>query len=582
MSEEKKILPFWQKDQLSPEWVRKHPEQAEKILNSLPLRAQLELVLQRRGKERLELILLSHRSKALVRAMPEPELYLTIKELGEDEALSLLALANQRQLTYIFDLEFWKEQSLAPERICHWLDLLKQAGLDQFRAWLKKADIELLISILQKLVNVYVPDPDNLGAEPWRNKDLFTLDEYYYLEIKEEKFRPLVEAMLLHLRDIEQERYYAILDQVRWQVPLEIEELSYRVRQGRLEDYGFYDFDEAFRIYTYIPESKIGELEEKPAKMHLAPSSSPRYPLVIAEKLPAFIAQVIKELEPEELGEFYFEFARLANKVMIADVMDLTDLSSIRRAVEKVYGYLEIGLEIWSGGKVERALEIIKRHWLEQIFQVGFSQVLSLRFRAQRIEAKSWFRSLKKPFYLFGFPLGEQLKAILASRPRYFDPKEQTEREFRALKEVNELKASIEQAEFLSWLFFEVLGLSEDKLRELIKHYPFELSFEVILATALVQGVVSAKLSFNPLTKDDLVKFLQKTMVEQNGKREIEPGLKEEFIHWLVRRVEKDTDKEKLAREFAQKVMNKLEEELKTLSLENIDPKFISSVVFVK
>ncbi len=579
MNEKGKVLTFPAQKELSPRLVRKEPEKASKLFNALSLKEQLELVLSWRAKDRLNLILLSQKAKALVRLLPSPELYLTIKEVGEEDSLELLALANHRQLTYIFDLEFWKEQTLSPQQVCRWLDLLQKASLEQFRSWLKQADIELLITILQKLVRVYVPDPDNLGAEPWRNKELFTLDEYYYLEIKEEKFRPLVEALLLHLRDIEQERYYGILDQVRWQVPAEIEDISWRVRQGRLEDYGFYDFDEAFEIYRFVPDARIPFLETK-TEFEI-PLPSPRYPLAVPDKIPNFLRLILEELGEKELEEFYAQFARLANKVMIADVMDLTELSSIKKAVEKVYGYLEIGLEFWSEGNLERALEIFRGHWLEQIFQVGFSQVLKLRFRAQKIEAKEWFRALGKPFYLFGAPLAGILKALLAPRPRYYDAQRNEMREFKDFKEVKKAEAELEQAEFLLWLFFEVLGLKEAELKTLLSCYQFELNFPVILATAMVKGVVGGRLSFAPLSPQELSQFLAQSMPLKDDKRTLEQNLKESFKQWLVRRVEQRGAREKkFALLLAERVFEMLGDELGMIKEpEKINPELITCLV---
>jgi len=571
---------------LNEKFIKERPKEAEKLFNSLSLKEQLDLVLKRNYRERLSLIELSHRSQSLVRSIPEPELYLTIKQLGEEESLPILALASQKQLTYIFDLEFWQEQSLSPDRICHWLDLLRKADEEQFREWLKKCDEELLVSVLQRLIQVYVADPDNLGAEPWRDKNFFTLDEQYYIEILDERFQVIVERLLAHLRDLEQKKFYTILDRVRMTIALENEDTAYRVRNGRLEDYGFYDFDEAFKIYRFLSPERLKVLDGKPEKLITPKQPALRYPLMLFEKIPSFLKQAISDLSPEELERFCLELATLINKLMIADVMDLTNLDNIRKALEKAYGYLEIGLESWSQERREKAVEILKNQWLEHIFQAGFSQVLGLRFRAQRIERMEWFKFVGKPYHIFGELEGKRIKALLYPRPKFYTEKaEAGEQEFRNLAEVKLVESAVVQAETIIWLFFERLGLEKETLKSLIINYPFELDFKVILATALVNGVTTTKMSFEPVELEQVKRFIMQSMIPSSPPKKIETGLKEEFINWLIRRAgeEAGSEKKALIQKLAESALVNIEEELGVLeNLESIDQRFIGSVMIKK
>jgi len=569
--------------ELDGKFIKERPKEAEKLFNSLSLKEQLDLVLKRNSRERLALIGLSHRAQSLVRAMPEPELYFTIKHLGEEESLPVLAHASQKQITYILDLEFWQEQSLNPVRICHWLDLLRKAGEEQFREWLKKCDEELLVSVLQRLIQVYVADPDNLGAEPWRDKNFFTLDEQYYIEILDERFQVIVERFLAHLRDLEEKKFYTILDQVRMTIALENEDNAYRVRSGRLEDYGFYDFDEAFKIYQSLSPERLKELSVKPEKPIAPKQPALRYPLMLIEKIPFFLKQAISQLSPEEMEGFCLEFARLSNKLMVADVLDLTNLDNVRKAMEKVYGYLEIGLESWSEGNLEKAIAVLKTQWLEHIFQTGFSQLLDLRFRAQRMERMEWFGFVGKPFQLFGEIEGKRIRALLYPKPKFYSEKEVPgEREFKNLDEVRLVESAIVQAETISWLFFERLGLEKETLKSLIIHHPLELDFRMILATALVNGVTVGKLSFEPVKIEQVKRFIIQSMLPSSPPKKIETGLKEEFINWLFRRTEEEASPEKkaLTQKLAESAFANIEEELGALkNLESIDRRFISSVV---
>jgi len=566
--------------ELDQRFIREHPAKAEILVNSLPLPEQLELVLERRGRERMDLILLSKKSRALVRALPEAELYFTLKEVGEEEALPLLAMAEQRQLTYIFDLEFWSEQALVPERMFRWLDLLKQADEDQFREWLKKVDLELIILILQKAVTVHVVDPDNLGAEPWREKELFTLDDQYYFEIADETNHAIIERLLLQLHDLGEEKFYALVDDARLQVTWENEDTAARVRQGRMEDHGFYGFDEALKIYRQVSPEKLAELEKNPERPGPEKAPGAHFALTLAQELPHFLARGLAELSGAELEEFHHQFARLANKVMAADAMDLTQLDSLSIAVAKVYGCLEIGLESWSGGSFAKAVELLRRQWLEHIFQAGFSQVLEQSKRAQRIRRIEWFARLSEPFFLFGDPDGKILRALVLPRPKFYSGEKGGETaEFRSLSEVKAAGQAVERAELWQLLMFDGLGLRPEKLAELMEIYPSELSFQVVLATALVNAAVKFGPGFEPLTTEELSGFIREAMKPEAPPRKMDSRLKQELLDWFVKQSAGKAS-EASVRELADSAIVSIEDELGLIQdPEKIMPKFITSLV---
>lgn len=567
--------------ELDAKFLNQHPHKAESIINSLGLQEQLELALERSGKERMAVILLSRKSRSLVRLLPEEELYFTLKELGEEDSLPLLAMAELRQLTYVFDLEFWEEGTLSPERYFRWLELLKQADENLLREWLKKADPELLITILQKAFRVYVPDPDNLGSEPWRNKELFTLDDQYFFEIIDERFQAIVERILAHLRDLEQEKFYALMDNVRLQVVTENEDVASRVRQGRLEDHGFYDFDEAIKIYQALSGEKLKELEKNPERPAAETAPAARLAMTLAQKLPYFLARGLNELSSAEIEDFHHQFARLCNKVMMADSMDLTRLESLSVAVEKVYGCLEIGLESWSLGQFGKAVELLKRQWLEHIFQAGFSQVLARSRRAQRLKQERWFKELKDPFYLFGDPDGKIIEALSLPRPKFYaGPKPNETAEFKSLDELKVVEQTLDRAELWERLVLDILHLDLAALQELVELYPFELNFKVMLATSLVNGVVRGEPSVKPVSAEQVSRFIHQAMRPSEPRREIYPNLKQEFTGWFERMAEGKVKSREAVRELVSSALASIEEELGLVQdTQNINHKYISSII---
>jgi hypothetical protein len=93
------------------------PKEAQKVFQSLPLQNQLELVLRSRGKERLHTLFLSEHSEELVQSLPEQEIFLTVKEVGEKDCLDLISLTTPEQFQYLLDIEFWKRDQLDPEKV---------------------------------------------------------------------------------------------------------------------------------------------------------------------------------------------------------------------------------------------------------------------------------------------------------------------------------------------------------------------------------------------------------------------------------------------------------------------------------
>jgi len=88
------------------------PKEAKKTFNSLPIKHQLDISLQARGKERLHYLFLSENPEQLVQKLPELELFLTVHEVGKKDALDLISLTTPEQFQYLLDPKFYSVQYL--------------------------------------------------------------------------------------------------------------------------------------------------------------------------------------------------------------------------------------------------------------------------------------------------------------------------------------------------------------------------------------------------------------------------------------------------------------------------------------
>jgi hypothetical protein len=142
------------------------------------------LVSQAKAKEKQNLILSSHRSRELVQALPDEELFFTIKEIGEADAIQLIELSSPTQMQYFFDVEFWSKDKFAVRTAIKWLKLIQRCGRDKLIEVLRHLDFDFLRLFLGRYLTVYKLEP---GEEVEANSDLSTLDAVYHLDFKYKK-----------------------------------------------------------------------------------------------------------------------------------------------------------------------------------------------------------------------------------------------------------------------------------------------------------------------------------------------------------------------------------------------------------
>jgi hypothetical protein len=166
------------------------PKEAQKVFQSLPLQNQLELVLRGRGKERLHTLFLSEHPEELVQSLPEQEIFLTVKEVGEKDCLDLISLTTPEQFQYLLDIEFWKRDQLDPEKVLHWIEILLESGDKKVVQFIRTTDLEFVALTLKKFIRVTLLEGEH--TESMDRIPLFTLDQFYFIDFKGEKAREVM------------------------------------------------------------------------------------------------------------------------------------------------------------------------------------------------------------------------------------------------------------------------------------------------------------------------------------------------------------------------------------------------------
>ncbi len=439
-------------------------------------------ILQLRGKERMEAILSSDNPKAIFQSLPEAEAYLTIKEIGEESALPLLSLMSSEQCQYLLDLELWKGYDLQLERLERWLPVLLSCEDEALEQWLQSVDLDTLLLILKKTICVHVSGGDQ-SARPQdeENLPLFSLDGCYYIEVLYPSLQTTMEQLLRRLAALDLDLYWRILHQVEAEIQAELEEKALYFREARLEEKGFPTMEQALSLYQYLSPKKLRKmLEEK--KIYLPHVSGetpvPHFPMSLRDQN-MFFSLCLKEVEGNSvLDRLKMELGYMANQVMVADRVKEIDVSTLHRSLNKVAGYLNIGLDLLSEGNRAVAKEWIEQVPLKFIFQVGYGATLELRWRAEKIWYQPWCVERGLPLSFLGSPWEDKIAGLFKKRPLFYDlSAELGYREFRSLDEVRSFHRELDKIEVLARVLLSLPHFS----------YTDGLTWKIVLWSAYVE-----------------------------------------------------------------------------------------------
>ncbi|MBW2057086.1 MAG: hypothetical protein JRJ26_06275 [Deltaproteobacteria bacterium] len=460
-----------------------------------------------RGKERLEMIIRSSDPAAVVRSLPESEVFFTIKEVGEQDAVELIKLTTPGQLTYILDLELWSKDQIDRDKGALWLEILETCGEAKIAEFLKTADPELLVSLFGKLIRVIKTETREEEPHGPGGQSLLTFDRVYYLEFLDKGAEVPLTRILDFLCSHDLVFYQSLMESILWDIPAETEALALRWRNGRLADRGFPDFEQALEIYSYIDPERVRQ-ERFEA---LPPPNQSFYPPVqiqLAGKQGWFFSLALQEgLDQTSLERVQWEIMALANRVLVADAADPADLGAVHRSVRKAFQTLDLGLRYLSHEDRQEALRVLKTVPVVRIFQTGFSLALRLRRKADHIVRKGWLRAITRGIEVLDSPLRETMKGLLRKRPLFYSEQEGGNlRPFERLEELALVEERLRRVAALGRIVHEYMGIPADAINRLdpASCWPHSPTLSTICLTVLANRVLHGKNTMDPLERDSL------------------------------------------------------------------------------
>jgi hypothetical protein len=552
------------------------PKEAKRIFNTLPAEQQLDIVLRTRGKERIRYLLLSEHPEELVQRLPELEVFLTIKEVGEKDSLDLISLTTTEQFQYLLDLEFWKKDELNPEKILHWMELLLESGEERVIQFIHTSDLEFIGLLLKKFLKV-----TTANGEPIETSDripAFTLDQYYFIHFKEKAAWAVFVPFLRILYRIDGEGYRRLMESLIVELDSEMEEIGYRLRNARMTDYGFPDFEEALEIYRFVnPDSLIPERGSSvggdPGGLGLEKITPPFYLAFQGEG--SFLSSVLSRIgDPQEQNRINIELAALSNKAMVAEPLDLFEINAMKRVIQRVFHYLNLGLQYVSGEQEGKALEALRSLPLQKIFQCGVGATLLLKSKAESILKESWFSGDRDNLRFLDPPHLEKFEGVLRRRPVFY--RDGIPEDFRSLQDFRETRNSLEMVESVTRFLSGKLPVHPERLKELDQ----EVTLSTVFLTAWANQTLNGTYQFEPIERGQLKNlFSQVFEKDERGKGVIKMEIRNRLKNALCS-MEADENRRFHLLAFKDFCFDLFEEECGRIRPEEeIDPRYVKSLL---
>ncbi len=506
-----------------------------------------------------------------------------MKEVGEKDCVDLISLTTPEQFQYILDLDFWKRDQLDPEKILQWMEILLESGEKKVTQFIHSTDPEFVVLLLKKFLHV-----TTLEGEPVETRDripFFTLDQFYFIDFKGKRTKEVFEPFLRTFYRINGEGYRRLMESLICEIESELEETGYRLRNGRLNDFGFPDFEEALGIYRFVnPDSLIVEKRSlRVMSQEAAGKEGSMFYLTFQNEGP-FLSSILSKIDdPHQQDRLKQEITALCNKAIIAEAIDLSNIVAMERVVKKVYHYLNLGLQYLSREEKTKALEILRSLPMERLFLCGVSTTLLLRRRAESILKGRWFSDDQENLVFLDPPHLERFEGVLRKRPAiYRDGNFEDFKNLQDLKEMEEFLASIET---VTHILEEEVNVTPRWLKgiDLTDCHPEkwqEITFSTIFLTSLANQILKGKFQFEAIEKAWLKDLFSHIFEKDSeGKGVVNMEIKNSLRSWFSS-IEDDENRQRHLHAFGDFCFDLLEEEYGRIPPgEEIDPRFVKGLL---
>jgi hypothetical protein len=427
-------------------------------------------------------------------------------------------------------------------------------------------------------------------GEPIEVRDrlpLFTLDQHYFVDFKGKGVREIFQPFLEIFYRVDEKGYRRLMDSLIVELESELEETGYRLRNGRLADYGFPDFEEALEIYSYVNPDSLTDEKRTPQIRDQGETEkeSPTFYLAFQNESP-LLSSVLSRMGPHEQDRLSQEITTLCNKAIVAEGLDLSNMAGMERVIRKVYHYLNLGLQYLSKEEEGKAFEFVQSLPMQRLFQCGVSSTILLRRKAESILKGPWFSGRQENLVFLDPPHFEKFEGILRKRPALY--RDGVYEEFKNLQDLKEAENFLEFVGTVVDFLRKELGVSPLELEEMdLKDcHPetwHEMTLSTIFLTSLANRVLKGTFRFEAIEQARLRDFLFRVFErDAHGKGVIKMEIKKGLTEWFYSNEQEEVKRQHLLA-FQDFCLDLFEEEYgKIAPGEEVEPRFVKGLLIRK
>lgn len=547
-------------------------------------------------EEALSRILAATEPLPLVHSFPEEDLYCLVNEIGPEEAIPVLAMASDKQLGFILDLEIWQKDRFDVSAAARWLDRLNRADGNRLARWLSGEELPTLelylLNTLEVRLREHDQDPSDLGD------GFSSLDGTLYFRFKSpaspepvsedaaKRQQKVIYGLLERVADMDYRRFQSVLLESSALISAEAEEEAYRLRNVRLAEKGFLPFEEAIGVYQPIDRKTFEHRGHRYGRRRGRASVGGPVPMLSTADpdTGTLYTDALQLVAAEDrLAELQQEFAALCNRIVVADRKTIHSRSDLAPVVRKACGYLSMGLAVLHESReqpdaslTQAAVEGLNTYALTELFRLGYSEVMQLKQRADRWVPGSWFARQGLPITFWGETWTGTLGGLLLKRPRCHDNYRTglLYREFERMEDVrgagSVLDAIQAMDELLSRLGIECGHLGRSR----------RLSYKNLLITLWARHEIGQPETADPISLEAFRPFFKRLFPSLPGPsgegRAVAPTMKSHLLQWLVEKTGLDAVSiGDTVGSTLEALFSELEAECGGVSAENLDPRFV-------
>jgi hypothetical protein len=378
------------------------------------------------------------------------------------------------------------------------------------------------------------------------------------------------------------------MESLVYAIESELEETGYRLRNSRLNDYGFPDFEESLEIYQFInPDSlPVEKITPRLRDWEETEKESPTFYLIFQNEGP-FLSSILSKIDdPLEQDRLKQEITGLCNKAIVADAIDLSNIMGMERTIKKVYHTLNLGLQYLSKEDETKAFEILQSLPVQRLFQCGVSTTVLLRRKAESVLKGPWFSGDRENLVFLDSSHFEKMEGILRKRPALY--RNGIYEDFKNLRDLKGAEDFLESIEMITNFLGKQLNIYPHDLKglDLSGCYPEdwrEITLSTIFLTSLANQTFKGTFEFEAIEQIQVKDFLYRIFErDAQGKGMIDLGVKNGLRDWLTS-IEHEGPRQQHLLAFQDFCLDLLEEEFGKIPVEEkINPRFMKGLLVRK